>query len=276
MRMHDGVGWLFRMIAGFLIGIGCVLPGVSGGVMAVSFGLYKPMLDALLDFFHNPRGHARFLLPVAIGGGAGVLLGAKGLGLMMSRHGELMLFLFCGFILGGLPQLWAEMNQGKPWRLSRLGWMLCGIALALPLALLNGQGHPLFRLSPLQGLVTGLLEGVGTVIPGLSTSLVLIRLGWYEAYLSAMSGMDWALLGIIGVGFGLSALLCMKGIQWLFNHHPGPSYAVVLGFLLVSLVLALPPFHEGALLWADLALMLIGAVCARWLEQLSFHKGVNP
>ena len=110
---HHGSEWLRRMAAGCLVGVGCVLPGVSGGVMAVSFGLYRPMLDALLDFFHDTKTKLRFLFPLAVGGAAGMLLGAKGLATLMASHETLMLFLFCGFILGGLPELWKEVKQGK-------------------------------------------------------------------------------------------------------------------------------------------------------------------
>lgn len=268
-------GFLQRMTAGFLIGLGCVLPGVSGGVMAVSFGLYQPMLDAVLDFFHDTKAKLRFLLPLAAGGALGMLAGAEGLSRLMIRHEALMLFLFCGFILGGVPQLWRDALQGEKLKPARLWWLLGGIALALPLALADGQGVPVAQLSPAQGLMTGVLEGVGTVVPGVSTSLVLIRLGWYQAYLAALSTLHFQQLAFIGTGFAVSAFLCMKGIQWLFNHMPGPAYAAVLGFLLVSVVLVLPPFHAGTLLWADLGLMVIGAVCAHWLGQLTSSKGVN-
>ena len=74
MRRQDGF-WK-NVLAGLLMGIGCVLPGVSGGVMAVSFGLYRPMLDAVLGIFHDTRRKLVFLAPLALGGAAGLLLGA--------------------------------------------------------------------------------------------------------------------------------------------------------------------------------------------------------
>jgi len=80
--------------AGFLIGIGCVLPGVSGGVMAMSFGLYRPLLDAALHFFREPLRKLRFLLPIGIGGALGMMLGAKLLTVLMAEHEALMLFTY--------------------------------------------------------------------------------------------------------------------------------------------------------------------------------------
>ena len=108
-------------LAGLLMGIGCVLPGVSGGVMAVSFGLYRPMLDAVLGIFHDTRRKLVFLAPLAVGGAAGLLLGARGLGAAMRLYEKPMLCLFTGFILGGVPDLLAEAEEDGRFRRRWLG-----------------------------------------------------------------------------------------------------------------------------------------------------------
>lgn len=262
---------LRRMIAGVLIGIACVLPGVSGGVLAISLGLYRPMLDAVLHLFQRPKEKFRFLLPLALGGGAGLMVGARGLSVAMSRYESLMLFLFIGFLLGGIPELWREARADRRFRPRQLLWLLLGVALALPLVLL-GIREPIARLTPLQALAAGLLEGVGTVIPGVSTSFVLIRLGWYQAYLNALSALALGNLTLIGLGFAVSALACMRGVQWLFDNAPGPVYTAVLGFLLLSIAMVFPGFDPGRLAWADVALTVIGIVCARWLAALETQK----
>ena len=77
MRMRRQEIFWRNALAGLLIGIGCVLPGVSGGVMAVSFGLYRPMLDAVLGIFHDTRKKLLFLAPLALGGAAGLMLGPE-------------------------------------------------------------------------------------------------------------------------------------------------------------------------------------------------------
>jgi len=254
-----------KILAGLLIGIGCILPGVSGGVMAVSFGLYRPMLDAVMHFFHAPKKHLRFLLPLAIGGGAGMLIGAKGLSAALRLYEVPMLFLFTGFILGGIPDLLREAEQQERFRPVWLVSLALGVCLALPLAVFGGQGTAVDRLSPIQSLLTGVLEGVGTVVPGVSTSFVLLRLGWYQAYLEALSGFDAGQGIFIAAGFALSALGSMRLVQWLFDHHPGHAYYAVLGFLLVSVALVFPGFEKGAAMWADGGLLVIGTVLARWI-----------
>ena len=262
-----------NILAGFLIGIGCVLPGVSGGVMAVSFGLYRPMLNAVLSFFKDVKGHLRFLWPIGLGGAAGIIAGAKGLAAVMERHEELMLLLFTGFILGGLPQLWREAKRGGKPRLSWGAALLAGVLAALPLAAFSAPAADVVRLSPVQALLTGLLEGVGTIVPGISTSFVLIRLGWYQAYLNTLSGFVLPDLLLIAAGFVLSAFLCMKAVAWLFDHAPGYAYSAVAGFLLVSVGLVFPGFRSGYLFWADAGLVFISALCARRLNLIESARG---
>jgi len=262
-------GFLHRFLSGILIGIGCILPGVSGGVMAISFGLYRPALDALLDFFHKPKKHIRFLLPIALGGAIGLLLGAKALSQLMMRSRDLMLFLFIGFILGGVPELWREVRC--PLR-SRMGWLTLGLLCALPLAFADAAGQAAAQLSPVQCFLTGLLEGAGTIIPGVSTSMVLIRLGWYDAYLRMLSVLQMPQLAWMGAGFALSALLCMHAVKLCFDRRPATAYSVVLGFLLGSVVLIFPGFSASPRFFAQLGTMAIGIILVRWLNQLDMPK----
>lgn len=257
-----------NFLAGVLIGIGAILPGVSGGVMAVSFGLYRPMLDAVTGIFHDTKAKLKFLLPLVIGGGLGVLLGAFLLGQALRRYESVTLCLFAGFILGGVPDLLHQAQQGGRLRLRWLWALAGGILLALPLALAGGTGESIASLSPLQAFLCGLLEGVGTVVPGVSTSFVMMRLGWYPAFLTVVSAFSLREGVLIAAGFALSAALCIKAVKWLFDRYTGYAYYGVLGFLLVSVALVLPGFESGAGLAMQLAALAAGLLCARRMSAL--------
>ena len=261
-----------NVLAGALIGIGAILPGVSGGVMAVSFGLYRPMLEAVLGIFHNTKAKLRFLFPLALGGGLGVLLGAWALDAAMQRYEALMLYLFIGFILGGVPDLLQEAQQGGRFQARWLLALLLGIALALPLCLPFVGRNDLSALTGWQAFGCGVLEGIGTVVPGVSTSFVMIRLGWYKAFLQAVSQLALKEGLLIGAGFVLSALACMKAVKWLFDRFTGYAYYAVLGFLLVSVALVFPGLESGWQLAADLAALALGLLCARRLAALGNEK----
>lgn len=269
MRTH----WLHHALAGVLIGIACILPGASGGVLAVAFGLYRPMLEAAMHFFRDPRRHLRLLLPLCAGITAGILLGASWLRGAMVHYERLMLFLFTGLIAGGIPDLVREAQQGRRFRYSWLLSLAAGVVIALPLCMLGGNGAGVVQLSPLQAFVTGVLEGAGTVIPGVSTSFVLIRLGWYQAYLQAVSSADAFRLALIAAGFALSAFACMRAVQRLFDRHAGHAYYAVLGFVLVSMALVFPGFTLGRETWAQLAMLVLGVTIVRLMGNLQYAKG---
>lgn len=268
MSMRKQHPWTHNALAGLLIGVACILPGASGGVLAVSFGLYRPMLDAVMHFFAEPKRHLRFLLSLGVWIAAGIMLGAFGLSGAMARYERLMLFLFTGLILGGVPDLLNEAQQRERFRPVWLLSLAGGILLALPLCLLNGQGTVVERLSPMQSFATGLLEGVGTVVPGISTSLVLIRLGWYPAYLAAVSSMAAGQLVPLAAGFALSAFVCMHMAQRLFDRYTGYAYYAVLGFLLVSVAVVFPGFTLNRELWAQLGMLVIGIMLVRLMGRL--------
>ena len=103
--------FLLHLAVGVVIGIGGVLPGVSGGVMAVSLGLYKPMIDALAGFFKAPKKNFLFLLPVGLGAGLGFLLGAVVLSKLMRRWYVEVMWLFLGLVAGGIPSFLHEANE---------------------------------------------------------------------------------------------------------------------------------------------------------------------
>ena len=268
MRMRYR-GFVHRFLAGILIGFGCILPGVSGGVMAISFGLYRPALDALLTFFHDTAKKLRYLLPIALGGCIGLLIGARALTQLIAHSGDLMLFLFIGFILGGLPDLWRESSApiGR-----RMGWIITGAALTLPFALLGAADASAAQLTPVQAFLTGLLEGAGTIIPGVSTSMVLIRLGWYSAYLQMLWTMRMPQLILMGVGFSLSALVCMRAVQSFFDRRPAAAYSMVTGFVLSSVMLIFPGFAAFPRCFAQIGLAIIGISLVQWLNNISIPK----
>nr|MDD6335309.1 DUF368 domain-containing protein [bacterium] len=258
-----------------LIGLGCILPGVSGGVMAVSFGLYRPMLDAVAGLFKTPKRSFLFLLPIGIGGVIGLLCGATVLEYVIARFEAAMLYLFVGLVAGGIPDFIREANQnGFKW--PYLVAAAAGAGLALLLLLLeNNAPEPGGGAMPLlwpQAILAGAIIAAGMIIPGLSTSFILMYLGWYGAVLHAISHMDMMALACMGVGFAGCAALLIVLVRWAFNRFHGYAYYGVLGFLLVSAALVLPGFSAG---WAQgiyLLLMAAGFAAAFFLAKMLKRK----
>ena len=258
--------FLYRLLCGFLIGVGCILPGVSGGVMAVSFGLYQPMLEALTGLFRDLRKHLRLLLPLGIGGFVGLLVGAEGLAYALNRWEVPMLYLFLGFILGGVPALWCEAVQDdfRPHYL----WALLPGLLLLAAMLSMGDRTQAAILTPLQWLLSGGVYALGTVVPGLSASFLLIQLGWYQQTLLAFSRLMLPELLFFAAGFAAVLVPGLFLIQKLLKRWAGYANFCILGLLAASVIPAVPAPQQGWMLAVDLMMLGIGLLVSLMLGRL--------
>lgn len=265
--------FFFRLLAGFLIGVGCILPGVSGGVIAVSFGLYLPMLEAFTGFFRNMRRHALFLLPLCIGGLIGLLMGAEGLAYAFRRWETPMLFLFLGFILGGLPALFRNaLKDGFAWHF--LWALLPGILMLAGTLYLDGRPQTA-TLTPLKWLIAGGIYAIGTVIPGLSASFLLIQLGWYQQILQAFSRLILPQLLWFIIGFAAVTLACLHCVKQLFDRFPALASFGVIGLLAASVIPVIPSLRQGAGMLLDLALLVLGTTISLAMERLGKQVRTN-
>ena len=241
-----------RFFVGLLIGIGGILPGVSGGVMAVVFGLYRPMLAAVETFFKDIKNNALFLLPLGLGGGIGILSGALVLNTLLDKYEVQIMFLFIGLVVGGIPGFIEEANSQNQFKLRYLIATVFGALIAGLLAFLDNSSQGLDavgdkELTLIQGLISGIILAVGTIVPGISTSFILMYLGWYEPILAAVSNIDILILLMVALGALASGLIFIKLVRILFNNVGGYAYYAVLGFLCVSVILIFPGFNNSFL-----------------------------
>ncbi len=263
--------FVLHVLVGAVIGVGGVLPGVSGGVMAVSLGLYEPMIDAIAGFFKAPKKNFRFLLPIVLGAALGFFLGAVVLNGLMERWYTQVLWLFLGLVAGGVPSFLKEANErGFKWRY--LLATALGAALASLMLLFKGESAQTVdveSLTPLMALASGALVSVGTVIPGISTSFILMYLGWYKAMMDAFANIDVLTILCLAVGAAACFVLTVKAARWLFDRFHGWAYYAVLGFLIVSAALIFPGFTWTWGQVVNLALAAVAAVCAYALGKVN-------
>lgn len=267
MTQINGQG-LRKLLAGAVIGIGAVLPGVSGGVMAVSMGLYEPMLSAVSRFFSDVRGHLRFLAPIVLGGILGVLAIAGAVS-WLTQHAEAQVVaLFTGLVLGSMPALWTQANgdlsarAGKRW-LPRLCALAAGLLLTWVLTLLDrltAGGATLESITGPQAFLAGAIYAFGTIIPGISSSFLLMYLGLYGPLMAAVANLNVPVLACAAAGFGAMSLLLVRAVEACFKRFPRMAYNMVMGFVLgsIALVWANPDVNFTAQGLLNLALLASG------------------
>jgi putative membrane protein len=232
-----------RFFAGLLIGAACILPGVSGGVLAVSLGIYSRMINAIGSFFRAKKENFLFLLPIGIGVCIGLFIAGNAVEWLMLRWERLVLFLFMGLVIGGIPSLIREANDATGFRPKYLIAFATGLGLIILISISEARevaAAARTKILPWHALLAGAFISIGTIVPGISTSFVLIALGIYEPLLSALTGFKTDVLFYAGLGFGITSLLSIKSIQLVFNRFPNYAYYCVLGFLIGSTCLAFP------------------------------------
>lgn len=231
---------LLLMLQGAIIGIGGILPGVSGGILCVIFGLYQLVIEVLAHPFANLKRHWRLIIPVGIGVGLG-FLGCAGLvSKFMETYGDEAVCVFVGLILGMLPQLWHDARKEGVTKAS-LPAMLISFAcfLALLLYLQNGVG---LNIKPNFGwyIFCGVAWGLSIVVPGLSSSSMLIYFGLYQPMLEGMAKLDFFVLLPLAVGACAVVFTLSRAVSNLFARHYALASHIILGIVVATTVPIIP------------------------------------
>ncbi|MBR3299801.1 MAG: DUF368 domain-containing protein [Clostridia bacterium] len=126
-----------KLLAGFVIGAGAIIPGLSGGILAVSMGLYQPTIEAVTGFFKAPKKNFKFLFPLGVGGVIGLVLFMFLIKHTFEKYQTEVISLFLGLVIGSIPSFFSEANDGKPFKKINIIFAIIGFACAFPLMLLS-------------------------------------------------------------------------------------------------------------------------------------------
>lgn len=237
--------FLWDFIKGAIIGIGGVAPGVSGGTFAVMLGVYDKITYAIANFFKDIKNIKKTVitfLPLALGMGAGFLAFGNIMKYLFEHHEIQVKLLFIGLMLGSLPSVFKEANkQGfKKYyiipSIITLGITVLFMILENSVIDIVPEGNP----GIIALMIYGAIIGFGTIVPGISSSFILMYFGAYEVLLDGLVYMNLMVLIPVGLGLGLSILLFAKIISYLFKKFYGITYYTVLGFVLGSIIIIFP------------------------------------
>lgn len=231
--------WLVRLLKGIAVGVGAILPGLSGGVLAVIFGLYDPMIRFLANVRHQFLRNVAFFVPIGIGMGIGVLAFSVVVEAAFASYAAQFTCLFIGFVIGTFPSLFRQAGrQGRsPRHLVIMALAAAGIFL-----LMLAGGQMLVQVPPSIPVWfgSGALIGLGVIVPGMSPSNFLIYFGLYDQMASGIADFDMAVVIPLFVGVVVCVLLLAKGASWLFDRYFAGMYHFILGMVLGSSLAIFP------------------------------------
>lgn len=268
-------GWLFAMLKGALIGTGAILPGISGGVLCVVFGIYRPIMDLLAHPIRELKKNIWFFVPILLGFAVGVLGISKLVKIVLERAETPAMWTFIGLIAGTFPSLWKE--AGKEAR-TKGSWTALAVTFAVMLPFLfwmesmqTGQtagGDPTATYSIWIWLVCGVFWGLGFIAPGLSPSSIFFVLGVMGPMMEGISSLSMQVLLPMGIGLIACVLALSRAVDWLLTHKNSVTMHVVLGLTFASTV-AILPFGKAAS-WVDVAVyelcFFAGCAVALWMD----------
>ena len=252
------MNFLFDVIKGMLIGVANIIPGVSGGTMMVSMGVYEKIIGVVNNLFKDIKKSILTLLPLGVGMGLGIAVFSFIIPWCLQVYPLPTSLCFIGLILGGVPAIIKPAKEslhteGKSISASHIIAFVCFFALAVGMAAMNETQTNFANFDLNIGFMitiflVGVVSAATMVVPGVSGSLVLMILGFYEGIMSSISGFisavfafDWAqifyyvgVLAPFGVGFIVGVFAVAKLIEWLFNKFPSVTYSGILGLIIAS------------------------------------------
>ncbi len=230
---------LMKIIQGALIGLGAVLPGISGGVLCVVFGIYKTIMEFLADPIHNLKTHMPRLLPVFIGIVIGFLGIANVLAILLERYPAPSVCLFVGLISGMLPSLFREAGeQGR----STASYISLYMAMGITFALLISLQFFSVSITPnfIWYLFCGVCLALSIIAPGMSFSTLLMPLGLYEPFVAGIGRLDFAILIPAGIGALATIILLSRTVNMLFEKHYSVAFHAIIGIVIAATVMIVP------------------------------------
>lgn len=245
-----------NIIKGVMIGIANIIPGVSGGTMAVSLGIYDRLIGAVSGLFKEFKKNIAFLIPIIIGCGIGIVGFTYAIEYLLDKHTFVTCMAFVGLILGGLPAIISSMKS----KMTSGGIGVFGI-LAFVIAFVISGGMPLLKeskdaltviaVTPVNMMILfilGVVASATMVIPGVSGSMMLMIFGYYYAIINTIKtfldnlrafdlmGMKDGilLLAPFGIGVILGIFLIAKLITFLFEKYGVQTFCAILGLVISS------------------------------------------
>ena len=235
-----------NLVRGALIGVAEVIPGVSGGTIALIVGIYEALIDQvragakalgmlvrgnLRGFWKQVRGlDVTFLLPLAIG----ILLAVGGLASVLEtqleENPEEMAGLFFGLVAASVLIGWDLISARTSAHLAVV--LLVAVAIFFGLGFQSG---PITDPSPVVLVGAGALAICAMILPGISGSFILLMIGMYAAVIGAVDDRAFGDLALVGIGAVVGLALFSTLLGWLLDHHGDTVMAAMVGLMLGSL-----------------------------------------
>lgn len=236
---------LMWFIEGVVVGFGAILPGVSGGTLCVAFGMYRPIIETISNIWSGLKKHG-LMLGVFFTGIAAGFVGLSGIAAwLMEKNTVLITCIFVGFILGTIPELWQDAGEEGRSRGAYFSMLIGFFVMLIVLSLIKTELA--INIAPdFKGyLLCGLLWGLSFIIPGLSSSSLLLFFGLYQPMLEGISTLNLRVLMPMGIGMLACVLVLSKAVGYAYKKHYSVISHSVLGIVAATTIMIVPRYQAS-------------------------------
>lgn len=205
--------------------------------MAILLGIYDKLISSISGFLKDIKNNLLYLIKFGIGACAGIGTLAFAIKWLLEKFPLPVSFFFLGAVIGGIPALAKKVDKSKS-RLSAALFFISGMVIVIAISFIPtgnfniGFGSGLAHYGML--LVTGIVIALALVLPGISTSHMLLVLGMYDSMIAAITGFDIVYVGLLGTATVIGVFLITKPLEWTMNKFPHQTYCMIIGFVLGS------------------------------------------
>lgn len=238
---------LIEILKGAMIGIANIVPGLSGGTLAVVMNIYDKLIDAISNIVTHPIKAIKSIWIYVIGIVIGIVFGVFAVTYLLNNYEIPTTFMFVGLIIGAVPLLITQINQSKITKGNVAIAFLMGI-IVISLPFLSSIGNIATIDNPVIYFILGAIAAGTMVIPGVSGSMVLMTLGYYDKVMDLVKNTITAVISLdvttvlnnmiyiipLGIGILLGIILIAKVIKYLFNRHKQLTIFAILGLVIAS------------------------------------------
>ncbi|HDF0101058.1 TPA: DUF368 domain-containing protein [Staphylococcus aureus] len=274
--------WI-NILKGFAMGTSDLVPGVSGGAIALLLGIYNQFISSISGIFSRRFWPSfTFLIPIIIG----MLLAMGSLSnlfnYLLSQHHIPTMFFFGGLIIGIVPYLLKISNYKTSFTTKHYMMVIAGIAILIVITLMNngdkhaGETLTLSTSLIIKYFIAGMCASSAMLLPGISGSFMLLVFGVYGTVMLAISEvvkLNFTGLPILlAVGFGVLAgfIISSKIIQYFLTHHKLMTFALIIGFVVGSLFAVFPGLPTNIVMWfVSLVVFIIGFIVSLTLGRIT-------
>ena len=242
---------LILFIKGVVLGVAFVIPGVSGGTLAVLMGIYEELIEAASNFYKSIadfKKYIMYLLPIGLGVVFSVAVFAKLIKFGLDKAPIITILIFLGMIIGGIPALVRNV-KGTKINLKDMTLMLVGLIIVISMLIFHkSNSNVVLTNMSITGYITlflvGAIAAVTMVVPGISGSFTLMLIGYYEPILNLVNditsfknlGPNLILIFTFMLGVFIGIIFISKIIEWCLKHYKRETYYAIIGFVLSSII----------------------------------------